>query len=312
MNSLSDLNLFLVGAPKCGTTAMFNFLGEHPQVFFPVAKELHFFGLDLDLKPPSANFSTNPRSAEETARYLRFFDDVTEQPVRGESSVFYLFSRTAAAEIASHCPDARILIMLRNPVDVICSLHSQYLYDGNESEEDLELALSLAADRLQDRRIPTGSHFPAGLQYLEVVDFCPQVKRYLVEFGRERVHVTLLEEFAENSIAEYERVIEFLGIQTGMAPKFRVVNRNKLVRSRILRDLLKSPPGLLRAAARILPEGARIRARNRLVSLNRVESVRSPITVHLAEQLKSEITPAVDELSALLELDLRRVWGIQD
>ncbi len=200
--------------------------------------------------------------------------------------------------------------MLRNPIDVVCSLHSQYLFDGNESDKRLDEARGLAADRLKGGSIPPGSHFPAGLQYLDVVDFHTRVERYIEEFGRERVYVILLEEFSADNRTEYERVLRFLEVGTTEMPSFRKVNRNKYARSRILRDVLKRPPASFKVAGRLLPRRLRTEIRKNLLSLNRVESERLPVGGQLRERLISELEPGLDALGELLEVDVRSVWAI--
>ena len=115
-------DFFIVGAPKGGTTAMNAYLGQHPEIFIAERKELHFFGTDLDF--------SSPRITQE--QYLSCFSEVQNEKRVGETSVWYLYSKQAAVEIKKFCPSANIIIMLRNPVDMLYSQHSQFLYNGNE------------------------------------------------------------------------------------------------------------------------------------------------------------------------------------
>src|SRR5438034_3527344 len=110
---------FIVGAPKCGTTAMNDYLAGHPDIFM-AKKEIHYFGSDLEIKQKKL-------SGEE---YLDFFKEGEHKYIVGESSVWYLYSKNAAAEIKAFSPGAKIIIMLRNPVDMLPSLHSQHIFDG--------------------------------------------------------------------------------------------------------------------------------------------------------------------------------------
>src|SRR5436190_21521408 len=107
-------NFFIVGAPKCGTTAMYEFLKQHPQIFM-TRKEVDFFGSDLYMKE---------RIRDESA-YLQLFAAATDEFRVGEGSVWYLYSKRAAAEIKRFVSDARIIIQLRDPTDMIYSLHSE-------------------------------------------------------------------------------------------------------------------------------------------------------------------------------------------
>src|SRR5271156_1339421 len=99
-------DFFMVGAPKCGTSAMAHFLGMHPEVFM-ARKEMHFFGQDLRLAPKFYR--------RDLPAYLAEFEGCAGQARAGEASVWYLFSSQAAREIKAFSPDAGIIIMLREP-----------------------------------------------------------------------------------------------------------------------------------------------------------------------------------------------------
>src|SRR5665647_751711 len=109
-------DFFIVGAPKCGTTAMNNYLAQHPDVFM-AQKEIHYFGSDLKMRVKVSE-----------SEYLNYFQNAEEKKLIGEASVWYLFSEKAAAEIKAFSPQAKIIIMLRDPIDVLHSLHSQHLF----------------------------------------------------------------------------------------------------------------------------------------------------------------------------------------
>src|SRR5882672_1680365 len=108
---------FIVGAPRCGTTAMYTYLGQHPEIFMSARKEPHFFGTDL----------SSPALVRDEQQYLSLFAKAQNEKRAGEASVFYLYSQRAAREIHAFCPSARIIIMLRNPVEMMYSLHSRHL-----------------------------------------------------------------------------------------------------------------------------------------------------------------------------------------
>ena len=161
-------NLFIVGAPKCGTTSLDNYLRQHPDVFMSPKKEPHYFGSDLYA----------PRFIRDWETYRVLFSGATDEAVVGEASVWYLYSQNAAREIHSVCPNAKIIIMLRNPVDQMHSLHSQRLYSGLETIRDFEDALAAEADRKRGQRIPPHAHPVEGLFYGDVASYAYQVERY--------------------------------------------------------------------------------------------------------------------------------------
>lgn len=125
-------NFFIVGAPKCGTTAMHIYLRQHPEIFMPEKKESHFFGSDLN-----SQYFIRDRE-----KYLSLFSEAKDVKRIGEASVWYLYSKQAAYEIKEFSPSASIIIMLRNPVDMLYAQHSQFLYNGNENIASFEDALN--------------------------------------------------------------------------------------------------------------------------------------------------------------------------
>lgn len=222
-------NLYLVGAPKCGTTAMDSYLAAHPDICMSARKELHFFGSDLN----SASFTKDPK------QYLDNFSHFKGEKVIGESSVWYLYSCMAAREIAEYSPDARILIMLRNPVDMIYSNYYQMLYNGNENVKPFSKALRLENERKMGKHIYQGTHFINSLFYLETAAYFQQVRRYLETFGRSSVKIILFDEFMKNTGAVYREVLDFVKVDSEISLELEVVNANKVVKNDTLNRALR-------------------------------------------------------------------------
>ena len=294
-------DFFIVGAPKCGTTAMADYLAAHPEVFM-ARKEMHFFGADLRFGPQFFR--------RDLAAYLSEFDAWKGQRRAGEASVWYLFSTRAAAEIKAFSPEARIIIMLREPVEMLYSLYYYFLFDGNEPLPTFEQALAAEPDRLEGRRLCRQTYFAQGLAYRRVVRYTEQVRRYIEVFGRERVHVIIYDDFAADVFAAYRQALDFLGVESkGCNPGFDVVNPAKRVRSPALRAAIGDP--LVRSAVlalrRWVPRPVfaalqRIDARVRQ-SNARVER-RPPLEPEVRARLKREFAPEVRRLSELLGRDL--------
>jgi hypothetical protein len=290
-------DFFIVGAPKCGTTALYTYLRQHPQVFMPARKEPHYFGSDLV-------FLDRPRLTEQGYREL--FAGADEKQRVGESSVFYLYSERAAREIAQFAPEAQILVMLRNPIDMLHSFHSQRLFNGTEHIVDFEEALEAEADRRRGLRLPRNVGLAQGLHYRELARFGEQVERYQEVFAPERIRVILYEDFRAHTAKVYREVCAFLGIDPDCEPEFAVVNANKSARSRRVSELLWAAPAPLRRIVRVLLPSASVRetlARS-LRRLNTREAPRSPIDPDLRRRLEAEFAPDVERLGRLLGRDL--------
>jgi hypothetical protein len=300
-------NFFIVGAPKCGTTALAYYLSMHPQIYMG-RKEMHFFGSDLHFGPQF--YRRDPDA------YLAEFEDCKGQPRIGESSVWYLFSRNAAREIKAFSPDARIIIMLREPVSMLYALYSAFRADGNEHLPTFREALEAEDDRRAGRQIGRRTYLAQGLVYREVPRFAEQVQRYFDVFGRERVHVIIYDDFNLDTSRAYYQALEFLGLSLeGEVPAFKRVNANvngnDSVRFPLIRDVLNDP--LVRGTAiklrGLLPhpvfawvqkQGLRLNAFNFVQSSSR----RPPLPSDLKISLQREFAPEVERLSALLGRDL--------
>ena len=281
-------DFFIVGAPKCGTTAMNRYLGQHPEIFMPEIKEIHYFGSDLQVH--------NDMSLKD---YLSIFKDAGDARRVGETSVWHLYSKVAAREIKQFNPDARIIIMLRNPVEKIHSSHSYALYSGVETIPDLETALEAEEYRRNDPETPIGALYKKAMNYTE------QVQRYVDVFGWEKVHVIIYDDLKNDPSGTYREVLEFLDVKQDFAPEFGVVNRNKRSRSKRVQSLLSRPPLPARVAVRtLLPRELRYRVASRLKKLNSRDEPRSPMDPKIRENLQREFAPEVERLSRLLDRDL--------
>jgi len=291
-------NFFIVGAPKCGTTALYHYLKQHPEIYLPGEKELHFFGSDLDLRVNRPNRS----------QYLSLFADAKDEKRVGEASVWYLYSKNAAAEIKEFNPSAAIIIMLRNPVDMLYSLHSQFLYNGNENISDFRSALDAENDRKRGLRIPGSVIHVAGLFYRETVKYAEQVERYFRIFGKENVHVIIYDDFARDTAAAYRNTCDFLGVANDFTPHMRVINPNKKVRSTVLRRFLTRPPSWSRKVGSLLIPRRHVRdsLKKTLSQFNTQYTSRAPMEAELRRILAREFIPEMEKLSMLLDKDLSR------
>ncbi len=288
-------DFFIVGAPRCGTTAMYEFLGEHPRVFMPSAKEPHFFGSDL----PSL-----PHFVRDRPRYLRLFAGARTAQRVGEASVWYLASCRAAAEIKASVPRARIIVQLRDPVEVMYSLHGLRVLLGQEELVDFEAALAAEPARAAGRR-----PWPSGLPlYRETVRFTDQVGRYLVAFGREAIHVILYDDLCRDVAAVYRGTLAFLGVEPDHQARFRIVNAGHPPRSVALAGLPTRLPRLTALLRRVVPLRSRVRLRGWVSGLNTRPEARPPLAADVRRRLGVELRPEVERLGELLGRDLRH-WS---
>jgi hypothetical protein len=228
-------DFFIVGAPRSGTTSAMNYLGEHPDIFIPrFSGEPHFFGTDL----------YHPDYIRDEQSYLSLFDEAKDEIRIGEKSANYLYSKRAAVKIKEFQPSAKIIIMLRNPVDVIYLMHSQRFYLGYENLADFSAALDAEDDRRRGLRLPKGVGLREAWQllYRDRVKFVEQVQRYLDTFGRENVHINIFDDFVRDTATVYKDTLLFLDVAPDFQNEFRVFNTNWRVRSVAMHKFIKRPP----------------------------------------------------------------------
>jgi hypothetical protein len=288
-------DFFIVGAPKCGTTAMYSYLRVHPQVFMPFHKEPLYFGADLHRRYGQMS----------EHQYLNLFVDARPEQRAGEASAWYLYSKAAAREIHDFAPQAGIIVMLRNPVDVMYAQHSQLLFNRQETIVDFGEALDAEPDRRQGRRLPTGPLRPENLFYRDMVRFADQLERYLEIFGRERVHVIVHDDLRRDTPGVYRRVLEFLEVEPAFQPPFDLKNTNKRPRSGGLQQLIYAPPKPIRALAPWLRRSRLAHGvRDALVRMNSRAEQRRRLNPQLRRRLTEELRPEVERLANLIGRDL--------
>ena len=288
--------LFLVGAPKCGTTSLYAQLQAHPEIFMSPVKEPAFFDVDLYQPTPGT------RSLEQ---YLSYFADASEEQLAGEASTSYLFSTRAAAEIAAFAPGAKIIAMVRDPVELMHAFHQQLLYQGQEHIEDFAAALEAEDERRPRVGFGLGERLPQVLLYRDVARLSEQLERYFDVFGRERVHVIVLDDYQRDAAAVYRGVLGFLGVSPDFRPTFEVVNRYKGLRSSRLHRFLVQPPRTAQRLVRVaVPEGPRRVLLGKAKRLNTVPRTRPPMDPKLRRRLTAEFTPEVRRLGRLIGRDL--------
>jgi hypothetical protein len=241
-------NLFLVGAAKAGTTSLYEQLARHPAIYMSPMKEPHYFSR---IRPAPERKAFFPHVADED-EYLALFRGATTEELLGEASTSYLWDQHAAERIKGMVPEARILIMLRDPVE---RAYSQYWNDVREGIERRSFLDAL----LEEERSGAGEWGVSSL-HIDCGRYAEQVERYLDRFGA-RVHVLFFEDFVGNEAHSIAAVHSFLGLRTsasGAAP--RRMNPSALPRNRLSAALLASG-GLRRVARATVPRRLRSRLR---------------------------------------------------
>jgi len=293
-------NLFILGAPKCGTTALAFYLGQHPGVFMSDPKEPHFYTTDLP----------GLRLTETRADYEALFADVQPQHrVIGEASTWHLYSQQAVPAIERDHPEAKYIVMLRRPIDLIHALHSQAVYSFYDDVTDFARAVALEPDRAAGRHVPRICKEPAVLQYTRVGRLGEQVQRLFETVPRERVQVIVYDDLRADTGAVYRQTLDFLGLPDDGREAFPAVNASKQRRLRRLNTLLGRPPEPVKQAVRRVGLFHLAKGCKDLIQRASVKPTqRDPIPDELRAQLHESYRADTRLLGRLIGRDLETLW----
>lgn len=306
----------IVGAPRCGTTSLADFLKRHPAVTFSAPKEPHYFAIhDLD------GLSDEQLRATVAQGYLgRFFPDSWQAAEwLAEGSVSYLYGPEKMRALLRLWPDAHFVIGVRDPMKLVPSLHQRYLVTGDEDEPDFARAWQLVPARAQGHHIPRSCLDPRLLRYDVAGRLGEAVERFFAVVGRERCHVVVHDDLVSDPARVYADLLAFLGLPHDGRTDFRPQRAAAGTRWPWLQRLLKRPPvatSILagakfrtRVASRPKqPAPAALRAvmrgRKRLLKWNQVAAPSIQLSRALQLELREAFAADVARLSMILGRDL--------
>lgn len=234
-------NTFIVGAPKCGTTAWVSYLATHPDIFFTLEKEPHYFSDDF----PGFRWRTNKHD------YEALFAHAGSAAVIGEASVQYLYSKSAAKNIHAYNPNARILIFLRQQRTFLPSYHNQLVFNCDETIGNFGVAWRAAREGARTS-FPDSCREAKFLDYPAVGRFSEQLRRYFDLFPREQIKVIRFEDWTREPRETYVELMTFLGVQDDGRTEFGKVHPARVHRSATLARFVQRPPAWVFGASKVI------------------------------------------------------------
>ena len=304
-------SFFIVGAPRCGTTALARYLKRHPQVCFSVPKEPHY----LAYAPPEIPL------AELEARYLELFfpHRAPKHLLLGDGSVSYLYSDSAIRHALALDPTARFIVLVRDPLELLPSYHLRMLYTLDEDQADFATAWSRQAERARGVHVPRDCRDPRFLQYTEIGRLAARIERLWELAGRERCLVIVHDDFVADTAAVYAQVLAFLGLEHDGRTTFSRKLESRTFRSHALHRLLYRPPVLIAKAvlnAKLQRNRDRKRSlvkrvRSRLLVWNTLPLRPRPLPPAVRGELRKTFAADVELLGKLLERDFSHWSGRQ-
>ncbi|BAU65525.1 sulfotransferase [Stanieria sp. NIES-3757] len=305
-------NLLLVGQPKSGTTALHQFLGQHPEIYMTSIKEPHFFCHDFHQESDRYYQTRLFFDFREEKAYLKLFAQAEGAKIAGESSTNYLYSQVAAQAIYDFNPEAKIIIILREPATFLYSLHSHYVKFTEENEQDFVRALALEPVRKAGKSLSPRVTSPSYLYYSQRVKYYEQVKRYYDLFDASQIKVILFENFKDNNEAVYQDILNFLSVDTNFSPEYDVVNVNKEVKFKALNNLANNQV-IKNITKTIFSQEFNEFVRDKIVErFFWSEAPKSSMPREIKAQLMKKCQPEVIKISELLGVDLVKQWGYDE
>ncbi len=284
-------NFIVVGAAKSGTTSLYHYLQQHPDVYMSPVKEPEYFsfvGKEVNFIGPGGqpmNFGIINNANE----YAELFKDVTPEKAIGECSTSYLLLPQAAANIHRSLPHCRIIIILRHPVDRAFSHYQDHL---RSLHEDLSFEEAIRAEPAR-----AADNWRWGYQYIGHSRYCRQVQRYFDLFGPDRIHVCLFDRLQSDPLGLMADVYRFLGVDHTFRPKVGAVhNPGGLPRWPWLQKFLLESNPIKRLMKPILPLALWGRLRQWLLNANLTEADMAPETRHRLVELFRDDVLALQEL----------------
>jgi hypothetical protein len=289
-------NFLILGAAKSGTTALYHYLGQHPEIFFPAQKEPGFFAYEgecIDFRGPD-DVQYRSTVTEETA-YRELFRDVSTQTAIGEASAIYLYSPSAPLRIRHHVPDAKLIAILRDPIERAYSSYMHLVRDAREPLGDFAEAL-----RDEERRI--GENWGPLWHYKRRGLYSAQVKRYLDLFDRRQLAVYLYDDFQSDAGAVLKDIFRFLGVDETFVPNTSLrYNVSGIPRSRAIHALIMKPNVVTSLVGPLVPERLRWRIKLPVANWN---LAKPPISAEARRLLAPEFKEDILRLQKLIGRDL--------
>ncbi len=294
-------NFLIVGAAKAGTTALYHYLQQHPDVFMTAKKETNYFAL-VGTKHDYFEYGQIPAGEggviDTTEKYAALFAGANGYAAIGEASPWYLFDADVPARIRDFSPDMKIIVILRNPADRAYSEFVHYIRDGTEP---YPLEDFLKAFDEGDWRSANGWH--PHWNYAQKGFYARHLSRYFELFPREQIKIYLYEDLAKNQQATVRDIFEFVGVNPDFQPDFSLrYNVTGLPKNRKLQDFLKRPNFFKKMLKPLFSDALRHKIREKIEQKNLVRM--PPMTQTQRQHLIDYYADDISALEKILDRDL--------
>ena len=310
MNSLLPTFL-IIGAGKSGTTSLHKYLNQHPEVFMCPVKETNFFELEgeavlVNGKEDRQAFKHYPQSVTSWDKYVQLFEQATKAKAIGETSPMYLYGKRSPEQIQKYLPNAKLIVILREPTS---RLYSRYLHlarDGRLPTPNFEDALNKENEVWWTRNdlIQEGFYYK-------------HLSRYFNIFPKNQIKVFLYEDLQREPVRVMKEIFDYIGVDAEFTPNMEVTyNLSGKPKNSLINRLIGADGVLIRSAKAVLP-GVVQKLKSSTASQKMVQNIRKqnlerPAVSHdVKKRFYSEVYASdIEKLEKLIDRDLSR-WKIK-
>lgn len=295
-------NFIIIGAAKSGTSSLYYYLKQHPEIYMPASrdnKEPDFFTLEgesIQRMGPNGLFTMN-NAITDLASYQQLFAEVKDERAIGEASTSYIYSEKAPERIKRYIPDAKIIAILRDPAERAFSHFLFSLSNGREPIPDFAKTLAQEEDRITNNWSFQWHHKRRGFYY-------QQLKRYYDSFDVDQIRVYLFEDIKNNPLELTQNIFEFLEVNSSFKPNVKKRhNPTNVPKNQTLNKLFNRPNPIKDSIKYFLPMGLRQNIANTIKKKN---LGKPELSKKIRKQLIDEYKEDIFQLQDLINRDLSR------
>jgi hypothetical protein len=286
-------NFLIIGAAKGGTTSLYDYFSQHPEIYMSPVKEPRFFALENEkLNFQNPDQAINQTSVTTLSEYLKLFDGVSSEIAVGEASPLYMYSAKAVDRIAHYIPEAKLIAILRNPVDRAYSCYKHLIALEPHSFAG---ALEAEDDRIKNNWAHLWHYRQGGYYYT-------QLQRYFDKFDSKQIRIYLFDDLIKAPLSITHDAFEFLGVDPKFTPNLTHKNVSNNPKIKSLQNIVNGKSRIRALSKNFFPKEVRASVARRIRGWNSKDF--PPMSEDVKKKLIEVYYPDILQLEKLVGRDL--------
>ena len=297
------VEFFVIGVARGGTTSLYNYLQQHPDIFLPKVKECNYFSevesFDKEVYfPPEEGKEYHMKIIQSDTVYSNLFSEARPGQLKGEVSPSYMWDTNSAKRIYEHNKDAKVIVSLRNPMERAHSHYMMHYHTGYDKAPSFEDALKAKKNDI----------WGGGNLYLEMGLYYEQLKAYYDLFDKSNIKIIISEDWTKQNGKALKDIYAFLGLEAcDDYQEEAAFNTAKQLKNKGLLDFLRSER-IKRSLKWFLPEKTKDKIKEQLFYK---EAEKQALDANTYNSLKEYYKEDIKKTGALIGIDLTRKWDME-